>query len=60
MVLKTKGKSKDMDSRLKISGMTAGEVIPECLYYPLFVTPEWFYHPLFVTPAIFKPFLACP
>ncbi|MFY9303273.1 MAG: hypothetical protein WAO75_08165, partial [Atribacterales bacterium] len=25
-------KSKNLDSRLKISGMTAGEVIPECFY----------------------------
>jgi len=31
---KTKGKSKNVDSRLKISGMTREEVIP-----------EWFYHP---------------
>jgi len=33
-----------LDSRLKISGMTEGEVAPECFYYPKFVTP-----------AIFKP-----
>ncbi len=32
MVLKIKRKSKNLDSRLKISGMTAGEVIPECFY----------------------------
>jgi hypothetical protein len=38
-----KEKSKSMDSRLKISGMTVGGGFPECLYYPLFVTPEWFY-----------------
>ena len=32
MVLKNQRKSKNLDSRLKISGMTAGEVIPECFY----------------------------
>ena len=47
--LKTKEKSKNVDSRLKISGMTEeasplnGSIIP-----------------LSVTPAIFKPLLACP
>jgi len=40
-----KEKSKNMDSRLKISGMTKKKV----------VTPERLYCPLFVTPAIFKP-----
>jgi hypothetical protein len=38
-------KSKNVDSRLKISGMTKKKV----------VTPERLYCPLFVTPAIFKP-----
>ena len=40
-----KEKSKNVDSRLKISGMTKKKV----------VTPERLYCPLFVTPAIFKP-----
>jgi len=41
---RTKGKSKDLDAWLGISGMTAGEVVtPEWLYHPLFVIPEWFY-----------------
>jgi hypothetical protein len=37
-------KSKKVDSRLLISGMTAGEIVtPECFYHPFVVTPEWFY-----------------
>ncbi|MGB4411932.1 MAG: hypothetical protein WBI47_04520 [Atribacterales bacterium] len=44
MVLKNQ-RRRNLDSRLKISGMTEKKV----------VTPDWFYHLLFVTPAIFKP-----
>ena len=51
--LKIKRKSKSMDSRLKISGMTDEG---ECLIKNLrVVTPERLYCPFFVTPAIFKP-----
>jgi len=34
MVLKTKEKSKNVDSRLKISGMTDDVGFLECLYHP--------------------------
>ena len=42
--LKIKRRRKNLDSRLKISGMTEKKVvIPERFYHPLFVTPECFY-----------------
>ncbi len=40
---KTKGKSKNLDSRLKISGMTEGVDSLNASIIPKSLIPEWFY-----------------